>query len=158
MHDIVGILTLAFLFACFVLKDMVHEVITREYDTWAFALAKRLVALASVLRPNRRQEWKTHLWEIQNYDGDAGLIRAFHFFVDAFGLVVLEVLLRRRQKPQLALATAARTVHSSHTIAYCVKCKSKHEMGAPKIVTMKNGRPATKGTCPRCGIGMYKIG
>jgi hypothetical protein len=27
-----------------------------------------------------------------------------------------------------------------------------------KAVTMKNGKPATKGTCPVCNTGMYKIG
>jgi len=25
-------------------------------------------------------------------------------------------------------------------------------------VTLKNGRPATKGTCPNCGTPMYRIG
>ena len=42
--------------------------------------------------------------------------------------------------------------------AYCVKCKAKREMDNPKKVTMKNGKPATKGTCPKCGCGMYRIG
>lgn len=42
--------------------------------------------------------------------------------------------------------------------AYCVKCKAKREMKDAKPVTMKNGKPATKGTCPVCGTGMYKIG
>ena len=42
--------------------------------------------------------------------------------------------------------------------AYCVKCKAKREMENPKQVTMKNGRKATKGTCPVCGTGMYRIG
>ena len=42
--------------------------------------------------------------------------------------------------------------------AYCVKCRAKREMKDPKQVTMKNGRPATKGTCPKCGTGMYRIG
>jgi len=42
---------------------------------------------------------------------------------------------------------------------YCVKCKQKNvEMKDPKQVTMKNGRKATKGTCPKCGAGMYRIG
>lgn len=42
---------------------------------------------------------------------------------------------------------------------YCVKCKKKNvEMSNPKQVTMKNGRKATKGTCPKCGSGMYRIG
>ena len=40
---------------------------------------------------------------------------------------------------------------------YCVKCKAKTEMKDAQKVTMKNGRPAMKGTCPKCGTGMYKI-
>ena len=40
---------------------------------------------------------------------------------------------------------------------YCVKCKSKREIKDAQKVTMKNGRPAMKGTCPTCGTGMYKI-
>jgi hypothetical protein len=31
-------------------------------------------------------------------------------------------------------------------------------MQNPTPVTMKNGKPATKGVCPVCGTGMYKIG
>jgi RNase P subunit RPR2 len=42
-------------------------------------------------------------------------------------------------------------------MAYCVKCKAKSEMKDAKRVTMKNGRPAMKGTCSKCGTGMYKI-
>jgi len=42
-------------------------------------------------------------------------------------------------------------------MAYCVKCKAKSEMKDAKRVTMKNGRPAMKGTCTKCGTGMYKI-
>lgn len=41
--------------------------------------------------------------------------------------------------------------------AYCVKCKAKRDMVNPQRVTMKNGRPAMKGTCGTCGTGMYKI-
>ena len=41
---------------------------------------------------------------------------------------------------------------------YCVKCKAKREMQDPEAITMKNGRPATKGTCPECGTKMFKIG
>jgi len=40
---------------------------------------------------------------------------------------------------------------------YCVKCKTKREMINVTKVTMKNGRPALKGTCKVCGTGMYKI-
>ena len=41
--------------------------------------------------------------------------------------------------------------------AYCVKCKQKREMSEAKEVTMKNGRKAMKGKCPKCGTGMYRI-
>ncbi len=42
--------------------------------------------------------------------------------------------------------------------AYCLKCRTQREMKDATAVTMKNGKPATKGTCPTCGTGMYKIG
>ena len=41
---------------------------------------------------------------------------------------------------------------------YCVKCRTKREMKDPKSITMKNGRPATKGICPTCGTKMFRIG
>ncbi|MFC2001588.1 DUF5679 domain-containing protein [Chloroflexota bacterium] len=41
--------------------------------------------------------------------------------------------------------------------AYCVKCRSKKEMKDSNI-TMKNGKPATQGTCPSCGTKMFRIG
>ena len=40
---------------------------------------------------------------------------------------------------------------------YCVKCRAKREMVDAQKVTMKNGRPAMKGKCEKCGTGMYKI-
>ncbi len=42
--------------------------------------------------------------------------------------------------------------------AYCMKCKAKREMKAAKAIKMKNGRPATQGTCPICTTKMFKIG
>jgi len=42
--------------------------------------------------------------------------------------------------------------------AYCLKCRESREMKNPEKVTMKNGKPATKGVCPVCGTKMYKIG
>lgn len=42
--------------------------------------------------------------------------------------------------------------------AYCVKCKAPREISDPKLVTMKNGRPATQGTCPVCGTRIFRIG
>lgn len=40
---------------------------------------------------------------------------------------------------------------------YCVKCKSKREIKDSAEVTMKNGRKAMKGKCPKCGTGMFRI-
>ncbi len=40
---------------------------------------------------------------------------------------------------------------------YCVKCKAKREIKNGEKITMKNGKPALKGTCPTCGTGMFKI-
>ena len=42
-------------------------------------------------------------------------------------------------------------------LAYCVKCRTKTFMAETQSVTMKNGRPALKGKCGKCGTGMYKI-
>ncbi len=42
--------------------------------------------------------------------------------------------------------------------AYCVKCRAKREMRDPTPVFMTNGRAATRGQCPVCGTGMFKIG
>jgi hypothetical protein len=41
---------------------------------------------------------------------------------------------------------------------YCVKCKASREIKDAKQITMKNGRPATQGTCPVCGTKIFKIG
>ena len=41
---------------------------------------------------------------------------------------------------------------------YCMKCRKKREMSNAKAVKMKNGRPATKGVCSKCGTKMYRIG
>ncbi|MEK7096532.1 MAG: DUF5679 domain-containing protein [Patescibacteria group bacterium] len=42
--------------------------------------------------------------------------------------------------------------------AYCVKCRSKVEMANAEEITMKNGKPATKGSCPKCGTKVFRIG
>ena len=41
---------------------------------------------------------------------------------------------------------------------YCVKCREKRDDPNAEQVTMKNGKPALKGTCPVCGTKMFKIG
>lgn len=42
--------------------------------------------------------------------------------------------------------------------AYCVKCRAKVVMEKAKKITMKNGRPATKGVCGKCGTNVFRIG
>jgi hypothetical protein len=42
--------------------------------------------------------------------------------------------------------------------AYCFKDRKKVEIKNPAKVTLKNGRPALKGTCPLCGTKVYRIG
>jgi hypothetical protein len=42
--------------------------------------------------------------------------------------------------------------------AYCFKCRAKREISNPEAVTLKNGRPATQGTCPTCGTKVFRIG
>ncbi len=42
--------------------------------------------------------------------------------------------------------------------AYCVKCKEKREMKDPKAEFTATGSPGTRGTCPVCGTGMFRMG
>ena len=42
--------------------------------------------------------------------------------------------------------------------AYCSKCRTGREMKEPKAVTMKNGRPGTRGVCPVCGCRLFRVG
>ena len=42
--------------------------------------------------------------------------------------------------------------------AYCVRDKQKVEIKDPQPITMKNGKPAVKGTCPNCGGSVFRIG
>ena len=42
--------------------------------------------------------------------------------------------------------------------AYCVKCKAKVDIKDPKSITMKNKKPATQGTCPKCSSKVFRIG
>lgn len=45
----------------------------------------------------------------------------------------------------------------TEVVGYCVKCQEKRPIQDAKAVTMANGRPAMKGTCPKCGTGMFRI-
>lgn len=41
---------------------------------------------------------------------------------------------------------------------YCFKCRAKTTSKNLEETTMKNGKPATKGQCEKCGTQTYKIG
>ena len=41
---------------------------------------------------------------------------------------------------------------------YCVKCKAKREMIKPKQEKTKKGGNIIKGTCPKCGTKMCRMG
>ena len=42
--------------------------------------------------------------------------------------------------------------------AYCFKCRAKVAIQSAQKVTLKNGRPATRGTCPKCRTPVFRIG
>ncbi|HEX2905621.1 MAG TPA: type I DNA topoisomerase [Phototrophicaceae bacterium] len=42
--------------------------------------------------------------------------------------------------------------------AYCVKCKTKREIGSPQAVYTDKGTPATRGQCPVCGTTLFRMG
>lgn len=42
--------------------------------------------------------------------------------------------------------------------AYCFKCRDKRDIGNATQVTLKNGRPATRGNCPVCNTRVFRIG
>lgn len=42
--------------------------------------------------------------------------------------------------------------------AYCVKCKEKRDMSDATPTYTKTGTPATKGICPVCGTGLFRMG
>ena len=44
------------------------------------------------------------------------------------------------------------------TEAYCLKCRTKRQISNAQEVTLKNGRPATQGTCLVCNTKVFRIG
>ena len=42
------------------------------------------------------------------------------------------------------------------TQAYYMKCRTKRETKDVKTITIKNGRPATRGICPSCETQMFE--
>lgn len=42
--------------------------------------------------------------------------------------------------------------------AYCLKCRDRREINNAEEVTLKNGRPATRGKCSVCDATVFRIG
>lgn len=42
--------------------------------------------------------------------------------------------------------------------AYCLKCRERREVKEAEQVTLKNGRPATRGKCALCAGTVFRIG
>ena len=58
----------------------------------------------------------------------------------------------------LARASKAFSKKEQKMTGYCMKCKEKREIQNAQQIVMKNGRPATQGTCPVCNTKIFKIG
>ena len=44
------------------------------------------------------------------------------------------------------------------TQAYCIKCSKMVDVQNPQQVTLKNGRPAVRGTCLETGTAVLRMG
>lgn len=42
--------------------------------------------------------------------------------------------------------------------AYCLRCRDHRDVVDAEQVTLKNGRPATKGKCAICSVSVFRIG
>ena len=42
--------------------------------------------------------------------------------------------------------------------AYCLRCRARREITEAEQVTLKNGRPATRGKCAECSGTVFRIG
>ena len=42
--------------------------------------------------------------------------------------------------------------------AYCVKCRTKRDLGSAEPVYTKTGTPGTRGQCGVCGTKLFRMG
>jgi len=43
------------------------------------------------------------------------------------------------------------------TTGFCVRCKQTRTLTGIEKITLKNGRPAIKGKCEKCGTSVFRI-
>ena len=66
------------------------------------------------------------------------------------------LLAGERKRPRVSEALETRG--TIPMIRYCLKRKEHREIQGTRPVTMKNGRPATRGRCGECGATMFRLG
>ena len=64
---------------------------------------------------------------------------------------------RVRVPPEEKVAPGVAVEKRRRIQAYCLKCRAKRVMKNVQDVTLKNGRPAVQGVCPKCGTKMFRI-
>ena len=75
--------------------------------------------------------------------------------IDRGELKRLQKLGRSRVRP--ATLVVKPVILTGPITGYCVKCRAKKRMVSPRLVTLKNNRLASQGTCPVCGTKMFRI-
>jgi ssDNA-binding Zn-finger/Zn-ribbon topoisomerase 1 len=66
--------------------------------------------------------------------------------------------MRGRDSSRFASVQTKTLTGGTQMEGYCLKDKRRVEIKDPQTITMKNGKPATIGTCPICGTKIYRIG
>ena len=73
-------------------------------------------------------------------------------------MIILAKAKKAAKKKTVAKKAVAKKPSSGKDTAYCVKCRKKITIKNPKKIKMLNKRIATKGTCPKCGTNVFRIG
>jgi hypothetical protein len=76
-------LTLVLLVGSLVGVQVVKQIVAREYDSWAPALARALVRVAGWVHPPRAREWRADMIYVQSAERETGLWEAFCHLVAA---------------------------------------------------------------------------
>jgi len=78
------------------------------------------------------------------------------YFVNEVGKSILSIT--DNEWPEYRRAVIKEIPEKEGITAYCVQCRAKIQVKDPIETKLKNGRPAVKGSCPRCGTTVFRIG
>ena len=96
-----------------------------------------------------------------------GVIRWKQITIGASGELGEFSLRRRGSRPAIGLVKKRAYLEREMDVTtrkelmmtgYCLKCRDHREMRDTEKVTLKNGRPATRGKCVECDTNMFRIG